>query len=228
MRRRKARKTEPETAFAPPNKKGLCVLLIIFVIHFFSFAFQETITTPFVLQAYDWNQRHVNLLFVGVGIVSLITSVVVKYITRCVNDFTLLVSSLVIGLAGSFLLIDSLPGMTKVAVLPLQRFFIGFTLITIAFPFGRNVSLSIFSQVLGPTPQGQWFGYMFAAGALPRIVGPTWSLYALNVACKLEHIKCILGGRTWLEFLFSGGLFLLGLIITIFSRSDLVPYGGGK
>jgi hypothetical protein len=65
-------------AFAPPNSTGLAVLLIIFVIHFFSFAIQETITTPYVLSAYDWTQTDVNLLFVGVGVVSLVTSVAIK------------------------------------------------------------------------------------------------------------------------------------------------------
>ena len=39
---------------APPNSTGLAVLLIIFVIHFFSFAIQETVTTPYVLAAYHW------------------------------------------------------------------------------------------------------------------------------------------------------------------------------
>jgi hypothetical protein len=54
------------------------------------------------------------------------------------------------------------------------KFIIGYGLITVAFPFGRNVTLSVFSQILGPTPQGYWFGIMFAAGAIPRILGPSW------------------------------------------------------
>jgi len=209
---------------APPNAQGLSVLLFIFVIHFFSFAIQETITTPFVLEAYGWNQRDVNLLFVGVGVVSLLTSVVVKYLSRVVSDYNLLIASLLVGLAGSIFLIDSLPATEKPITLPLGRFFIGFTLITVAFPFGRNVSLSVFSKILGPTPQGAWFGWMFAAGALPRIIGPSWSLFALDLACQIEHMKCFLGGRTWLEFIVSGGFFLLGLIAAFSFKKDLRPY----
>jgi len=210
---------------APPNERGLTVLLLLFVIHFFSFAIQETITTPFVLQAYGWTQRDVNLLFVGVGIVSLVTSVGVKYATRCVDDYKLLITSLVVGFVGSILLIDSLPGWGGTQVLPLGRFFLGFTMITVAFPFGRNVSLSVFSQILGPTPHGEWFGWMFAAGAVPRIIGPSWSLYALDVACKWENIDCLLGGRTWLEFTVNGAMFAVGVVVAVVYRRDLKPYG---
>ena len=213
------------SVLSPPNEKGLSVLLLLFIVHFFSFAVQETITTPFVLQAYDWTQRDVNLLFVGVGIVSLVTSVGVKYATRCVDDYHLLITSLLVGLFGSLMLIDSFPGWGGSQVLPVGRFFLGFTLVTVAFPFGRNVSLSVFSQILGPTPQGEWFGWMFAAGAVPRIIGPSWSLYALDIACKLEHMDCFLGGRTWLEFSVTGGLFAVGVAAAMAYKNDLKPYG---
>ena len=118
----------------------------------------------------------------------------------------------------------STPPSQKPITLPLSRFFIGFTLITVAFPFGRNVSLSVFSKILGPTPQGAWFGWMFAAGALPRIVGPSWSLFALDLACQVEHMKCFLGGRTWLEFMVSGGFFAVGLVAAFVFRRDMRPY----
>ena len=214
-----------EMIYAPPNKGGLLILLLIFVIHFFSFAIQETITTPFVIEAYGFDQQSVNLLFVGVGLVSLITSIVIKYLSNCVSDYTLLVSSLLIGLVGSLFLVDSLPFSQPAVQLPLGRFFIGFTLVTIAFPFGRNVSLSVFSQILGPTPQGHWFGLMFAAGALPRIVGPSWSIFALLWACRIEHMECWMGGRTWLLFGILAALFALGGIMLAVGRKAVRPYG---
>ena len=46
---------------------------------------------------------------------------------------------------------------------------------------------------------------MLAVGAVPRIVGPWWSLYSLNLACEIEHMECWKGGRTWLEFFTDGG-----------------------
>lgn len=156
-----------EATFDPPSQTGLITMLVLFIVHFYSFAIQETITTPFVLANYGWDQASVNLLFVGVGVISLITSIGVKYASRIASDFDLLIVSLIIGLVGSLLLVDGDEGGQPI-MLPLSRFYVGFVFITVAFPFGRNVSLSIFSKILGPTPQGTWFGYMFAAGALPR------------------------------------------------------------
>jgi hypothetical protein len=66
---------------------------------------------------------------------------------------------------------------------------------------------------------------MFAAGALPRIIGPSWSLYALDLACRIEHMDCFLGGRTWLEFGVSGLLFVVGIGLAIGFRRDMLPYG---
>eukprot|EP01048_Picozoa_sp_COSAG05_P010865 COSAG05_NODE_983_length_6299_cov_14.948387_2_plen_55_part_00 len=47
-------------------------------------------------------------------------------------------------------------------LLPASRFFVGFTLITIAFPFGRTAVMGCFSKILGPTPQGFCVGVMLA------------------------------------------------------------------
>ena len=84
------------------------------------------------------------------------------------------------------------------------------------------------SKILGPTPQGTWFGYMFAAGALPRIIGPSWSLFALEKACEIENMDCFLGGRTWLEFSVSGALFAVGLVLAMVYKDDMLPYGEGR
>ena len=142
------------------------------------------------------------------------------------GDDTLIVSSLLMGMLGSFLLIDSSPGENEneknaictvsallfilkvitlprqardkhrksgetsaffssagdpeATLLPLPRFIAGFALITIAFPFGRTSVMGCFSKVLGPTPQGAWVGVLLAVGAVPRIIGPWWSLFALG------------------------------------------------
>ena len=53
------------------------------------------------------------------------------------------------------------------------RFFTGFALITVAFPFGRNVALATFSKVLGPCDQGEWMGLMFVVGAVAAVSGPS-------------------------------------------------------
>ena len=76
-------------------------------------------------------------------------------------------------------------------VLPLPRFFIGFTLITVAFPFGRTSVMGCFSKIMGPAPQGFCVGIMLAVGAVPRIIGPWWALVALEIACKIEEIRVL-------------------------------------
>ena len=95
-------------AAAEPDTTGLVVCLLLFFVHYYNFAVQETITTPFVLAAYNWDQVTVNLLFVGVGVCSLAASLAIKYLSRCCSDHALIVVSVLMGMVGSFLLVDSL------------------------------------------------------------------------------------------------------------------------
>jgi hypothetical protein len=113
-------------------------------------AIYETLMTPLVPALFGWSPKAVDLLFVGSGIVSLFASIAVKYASRVVSDITLLQMSLTAGVAGCLLLID-FPGYASAdGAVPLSGFLVGFTLIVIAFPVGRNVILSLYSQVLGP------------------------------------------------------------------------------
>ena len=66
----------------PPDKMGLFICMVLFFVHYFNFAIQETMTTPFVLAAYQWDQTQVNLLFVAVGVISLGASLSIKYLSR--------------------------------------------------------------------------------------------------------------------------------------------------
>ena len=92
------------------DRSGIFVCMGLFFVHYFNFAIQETMVTPFVLAAYQWNQTYVNLLFVGVGLFSLAASLAIKYLSRCCSDITLINISIGFGLLGSLLLIDSFPG----------------------------------------------------------------------------------------------------------------------
>lgn len=210
-------------ALATPSRAGLVTCLVAFFAHFYSFAIQETITTPFATARYGWDQRRVDELFAAVSVLSLVTSVAVAKMANFCSDFDLLVLSLVLGLAGSLLLLDR-------PLVPYDlgeaRFLAGFALITVAFPFGRNVALAIFSKVLGPAEQGEWMGLMFVVGALPRCLGPSWALYALDLACSVfpDPKPCPLGGRTCLEFIISAAVFAATLGAVLRHRGSLKPY----
>lgn len=205
-----------------PDKAGLATLLFCFLAHFYSFAIQETITTPFVEKRFGWSQRQIDYLFAGVGLLSLLTSLLVSQLAKCCSDVSLLLLSLIFGLLGSIALFDPPLGPTLTAT----RFLVGFAFITIAFPFGRNVSLAMFSKVLGPTPQGSWMGLMFVVGALPRCLGPSWSLYALRLSCRTFPlpVPCPPGGRTCLEFAINGLLFAICLGLVVLHKRNLLPF----
>lgn len=190
------------------NTVALC--MVIFYIHYYSFAVQETIITPMVMMLYGWKQLEINLLFIGAGLVSLITSFSVRYLARYVEDRILLMTSIVIGFVGSLLLVD----LPFNQALPIWRFLLGFSLITVAFPIGRNVVLGIYGNVLGDVNQGRWMGMIFAVSALPRVIGPFISL----------ELLLAVDWHTWLEFGICACLFGMTFLATWRQSDELVPF----
>ena len=179
------------TARKVSGKRALAVwaCIAIFFIHFNGFAVQETITTPLVWDWFGWSDFEANLLFVGAGVANLGCAVVMAALSsprlradgstsQLVSDRTLLLWSLVLAAGGWLLMVPpngydpspDVPGMS------LPQFFLGFGLVTIAFPFGRGLCLSMVGKLLGDTPQGTWMGVMFALGAIARIAGPFWAV----------------------------------------------------
>ena len=123
------------------NYLGLMVCMGIFFIHYYNFSVQETVITPLVMHLYEWSLFRINLLFVGFGIISLITSISLKYLSRKFDDQSMLLCSIFVGLVGSALLIDGNTGNANKDGtnhgLSLTQFLVGFPLITVSFPFGR-------------------------------------------------------------------------------------------
>ena len=194
----------------PFNYMGVAVSMFLFYIHYYSFAVQETIITPLCSVLYSWDAIQVNLLFTCAGAVSLITSFAVRVLARHVEDRALLVASVLIGLVGSAFLMD-LPFSKD---LPIWRFVAGFSMVTVAFPIGRNVVLGIFGNVLGPVNQGRWMGLIIAISAFPRILGPFVALKLLQVVAW----------KTWLTFGICAALFAVVSALVIQNVDLLVPY----
>ena len=198
------------SGYKPFNYMGVAVSMFLFYIHYYSFAVQETIITPMTSVLYDFDAIEVNLLFSCAGVLSLITSFAVRLLARYVEDRILLVASILIGFIGSAFLMD-LPFSPD---LPVWRFLAGFSMVTIAFPIGRNVVLGIFGNVLGPVNQGRWMGAMIAISAFPRIVGPFIALELLE----------LVQWKTWLEFGICAFFFFAVFALVIQYIDLLVPY----
>jgi ceroid-lipofuscinosis MFS transporter 7 len=170
-----------------PNMKGVLVSLLIFLIHFNGFAVQETITTPIstdVLHKYtdtlDYPESFAYILFACSGVLSLLTFIFLKRINELLSDKTFVMISSIMGLVGYFILIDFQPRIIEPV-----RFIIGFCIISVTFPLGRGVTLSMFSKIIGKHKAGVYMGYILAVGAISRIIGPFWSVQSLTVSPAL-------------------------------------------
>lgn len=195
----------------PFNSVGVIMSNFFSLVHNYSFAVQETMIAPMVMKLYDWSPVQINILFAGAGVISLITSFSVRYISRHVQDQALLIASIVIGLLGSILQMD-IPQIET--VLPMHRFILGFSFSTMAFPMGTSVVLGLYSNILAPMGQGRWTGMIIAVSCVPPALGPFLALEALEAV----------DWRTWLEFGLCSLLFLIALLGAFSTISSLVPY----
>jgi len=195
----------------PFNMRGVLMSIYLIAVFQYCFSVQETITTPMVRKLYDWSATEINLLFAGAGVVSILSSLSVRYLSRRVLDQKLLIASIMIGLLGSILQMD-IPPFEK--ILPVGRFIAGFMLTYIAFAMVRNVVMGIFSNVLAPYNQGKWMGAITAAQAITRAIVPFLAWQAINVV----H------WRTWLEFGLRSLFLLSALVGSIMTIRFLVPY----
>merc|ERR1712070_220552 len=93
----------------------------------------------------------------------------------------------------------------------LPQFLTAFTLVTVAFPFGRGICLAMVGKLLGDSPQGAWMGLMFALGALARIAGPFWAVQGYS----LFGAKAVFGS--------TAALFALALLAAVPLWRQLAP-----
>ena len=184
---------ERNPASAEVSLVGIWAVNAIFLVHFNGFAIQETLTTPLVGEWFGWTEFEANLLFTAAGIANLLCALVMSVLTapknamsveQRVSDRVLLFASLAVGLVGWLAMVPpgawgTDDGQTDVASRPmsLSQFGLGFSLVTICFPFGRGLCLAMVGKLLGDQPQGFWMGLMLALGAIARIIGPFWAVH---------------------------------------------------
>ena len=230
---------EVEEPMSTGRTRGVWALIIFFFIHFNGFAVQETITTPLVNDWFGWDDMAANLLFTAAGVVNLLCALVMAALSsqytrpdgttaQVVDDRMMLLGSMALALFGWLVMVppDGWAALTMLSDaqltangarkgMGLTQFSVGFSLVTIAFPFGRGLCLAMVGKLLGDRPQGAWMGIMLALGAIARIVGPFWAVQ----------------GYYWLGAIAVFGstavLFLLSLIATRVLWSDLSDASSG-
>ena len=189
---------------------GVLACIFFFFVHFNGFAVQETITTPLVQQWFGWEEVAANVLFTGAGVLNLVCAVIMSYMCsprggvqgapQRVPDVVLLVASLCMAPIGWFFLVPPSSFSSAWPSMSVAQFLLGFSLVTVAFPFGRGVCLSMVGKLLGDRPQGTWMGITFAVGAIARIAGPFWAVQGYHTFGAL------------VVFGLTGGLYVLSLV----------------
>jgi len=199
---------------------GVWACIAFFFVHFNGFALQETITTPLVQEWFGWSEMKANLLFTAAGVANFLCSGLLAWLSapvptpsgepgaQRVSDRQLLAASLVLAAVG-WLMMVPVGGPMGIA-----QFLVAFTLVTVAFPFGRGVCLASAGKLLGDRPQGAWMGVMFALGSIARIVGPFWAVQGFQLGAVVVF------GAT-------AALFVLSLAAVRLLWSALDPGSGG-
>ena len=181
-----------------------------------------------VQEWFGWEEFYANVLFTGAGVLNLICAAVMAYVTSPVGgvegapqrvaDLHLLIASMVMAPIGWLMMVPPNCYDGAWPTMSVAQFLGGFGLVTVAFPFGRGVCLSMVGKLLGDRPQGTWMGITFALGAIARIAGPFWAVHGYQALGALV----VFGGTAALYAISLVGVRLLGSTIS----TDGVDGGG--
>eukprot|EP00171_Calliarthron_tuberculosum_P010959 IDg10959t1 len=128
---------------------AIIVCNLCFFVHFYGFAFQETITTPLVEAYYIWDVHEANWLFTGAGVCSLLVFFAVGRLSRVVPDRVFTLISLALGALGYALLVPQQTAHGILSEAPdVHRFLFAFAVISVAFPLGRATIMSLYTKIL--------------------------------------------------------------------------------
>ena len=91
------------------------------------------------------------------------------------------------------------------------QFFAGLLIGSIGYPFGVAISMSLFSKIIGPRPQGIWMGLFTGFGSMARVLGPIFvGFFYANYGMYYTIGPMVV-------------MVILTLILTIMSYKRLVP-----
>eukprot|EP01135_Chromosphaera_perkinsii_P010158 Nk52_evm24s2039 gene=Nk52_evmTU24s2039 len=169
-----------------PSSIGIVSCLINFFGVLCVFATMETIATPMLMDEYSLARHeadfYVGFLFGVSGVVATISLVSTTILIKHMDERKLLVVLLTICMGGLVLGLPFGDGITpckevwcwKTPQIPAVRFVLSCVIVTFAYAGAQLLVYSIFSKVLGPSPQGVMMGLLAVMGSLARIVGPVY------------------------------------------------------
>ncbi|CAM4909667.1 unnamed protein product [Rotaria socialis] len=169
------------------------VLLITCFIAYFNQAALETTITPFSNIQFGWRDLEVSIVFAIAGIEITLVYIALHFITKKINDQTILLFAYTLlsiaCLIGVLVLPFAKVGSTK--YLPVFLLFVGFDIL--ALPLIAVTSTSLFMQQMSYDQQGvgQGIQRIFVNGA--AVIGPLFAGALLRVTWIMISILFILG-----------------------------------
>jgi MFS family permease len=162
-------------------------IFILCLIFFNVLAVQETVTTPLVCdhderftESFDWSVTGSYVMYAGSGLFTIVAFILMHLTSGKIDDRVFCVIGLIIGIVGFVLMIDF-----EERVIWYPAFFVGYALISMSFPIGRIVTLSMLSKIIGPAKAGGYMGWYLCIGAIARCVGPYWAVNALLISVRV-------------------------------------------
>ncbi|CAF3302841.1 unnamed protein product [Rotaria socialis] len=190
---RKALSYAWNTATVTCRKPVVIVLLITCFIAYFNQAALETTITPFSNIQFGWRDLEVSIVFAIAGIEITLVYIALHFITKKINDQTILLFAYTLlsiaCLIGVLVLPFAKVGSTK--YLPVFLLFVGFDIL--ALPLIAVTSTSLFMQQMSYDQQGvgQGIQRIFVNGA--AVIGPLFAGALLRVTWIMISILFILG-----------------------------------
>eukprot|EP01083_Nonionella_stella_P210781 762746_1 len=173
----------------------------------------ETITSPLASESFGWSVQECNILFTCGGAASLLAYVSFVYASKWIQDRCLIVAALVACFIGLVLLVH----WTLLNPLSYKYcFLIGYVIMNAGFMTGRPVTFALYSKLIPSNYQGEYLGYMVAAGSAARTLGPFVAVYLYyHVEAPFKNTLALFGSE--------GVVMIICLLLIVSLWSSLQP-----
>ncbi|CAL4211548.1 unnamed protein product, partial [Meganyctiphanes norvegica] len=112
--------------------------------------------------------------------------------------------------------VDTQPWCEDIPATHLEQLLVGFVICIAGYAAAQALTQAIFSKILGPKPQGIWFGVLTGMGSLSRIIGPIF----------VSAIYTNLG--TIVTFSTLTGIMVFSLIVLLIFHKHMEPMDTGS